>query len=148
MVGYTNVATFKPGNFCYIVVYSLTLPSFYGRMDFLEGTVIDVDKPPVPKSIYHLLWKFWGEKPELIRSIAALATADSRETQKNVIEPVVLDHEPSKDYLVVTPEEHDKYLYNIIERQSKMNRIQQARIRALEERVEKYTLPSHQRKRY
>lgn len=145
MVGYTHTDTFKPGDFCYVVVYSLTLPtleeSSRERMDFLEGMVNDVDQPPVPKSIYHPLFKFWPERPELIRTISAMVTNDPWETQKAAADPLSLHEEPSRDYLVITPFEHDAYLHRVIQqqarkirRQEKMGDIQLARIKALERR--------------
>ncbi len=138
MVGYTNAINFKPGDFCYIVVYTIVPPEHHEKPEFLEGMVTDVDKPPVPKSLYHPLWKYWSEKPAIVRSISAMVTADPRETQIYALEPVLLNEEPKKDYLVITPEEHDNYHYKIIERQAKMNHVQLARIRTLEEQVRKF----------
>jgi len=145
MVGYTKAAmTFRPGDFCYIVAYNIMLADQQERLSFLEGMVLDVDQPPVPTSIYHPLWKFWGEKPE-IRSISALVTADPRATQKLAVDPIRLCEEPQRDYLVIAPQEHEEYLYrviekqagiiqgleHVIERQKKMGYVQQTRIKSL-----------------
>jgi len=145
MVGYTNTAIFKPGDFCYIVAYTV-VPAESEKIAFLEGMVTDVDLPPVPKSIYHPLWKFWDPKPDMIRSIGALVIADPRGTQNDAVEPLLLNQEPPQDYLVITPGEHEDYLYKIIheqehtlDRRDKFIRVQQRSILTMKKRLEKYT---------
>jgi len=141
MVGYTNISIFRPGDFCYIVLYSVRLPDCQEKPDFLEGRITDVDQPPMPKSASDPLWRFWKGRSRDIRTISAIVTADPRKTQDDVVDPVEIYQEPHKDYLVIAPAEHEDYLCRIIERQRQMYEIQRARIQALERRLEKFMGP-------
>lgn len=145
MVGLTY-KEFKPGDDCYIVVFTSTFTN-QEVIEFLEGKVKEVSSAGAdfPPPHHPLLRYFWQSPPRMIRSIQAEVT-DPQAANRSPADPIRLHQVPGRHYLVVPPQECVGYMkeflaqtqntlettQNALERNQKMNFVQQQRIGKLE----------------
>ncbi len=142
MVGLTYIE-FKPQDFCYIVVF--TPVENQEVIEFLEGKVKEVSSIVTVPPLNHPLLRYPQSPPKIIRAIHAEVT-DSKAAYRNPIDPIKLNQEPQRHYLVVPHKEYVRYLNEFLvqtqdtlemtqdslERTQKMNVVQQQRINNLE----------------
>ena len=145
MVGLTYTE-FKPGENCYIVVFTFISPT-QEVMEFLEGKVKEISfvGADFPPTHHPLLRYFWQTPPRMIRAIQAEVTYDQGAEQRNPADPIRAHQVPGRHYLVVPPQECVRYLkeiftqtQNALERIQKMSFVQQQRIGQLETALQHY----------
>ncbi len=136
MAGLTSTY-FRPNDFCYIVLYT---PLHFQREepDFLEGLVSEVGPQPTEIPHHHPIWRFPQVPPKSIYSIRAMVLSDPREGRRHPVDPIRVNEEPGRHYLVVHPQECVRYLLGEVERKEKMNAVQYERIRSLEAVLQHY----------
>lgn len=143
---------FKPDDDCYIVVFTPISPK-QEVLEFLEGKVKEVSTvgADFPPSNHPLLRYFWQTPPKMIREIKAEVT-DSQAAYRHPTDPIILNQEPGRHYLVVPPQECVRYLKEVLgqtqntlgrtqqtlERKEKMNFVQQQKIGSLEAALRQY----------
>lgn len=143
MAGLTNTE-FKPDDDCYIVVFTPISPK-EEVLEFLEGKVKEVYSTSATVPYDHPLLRYLQTPPKIIRAIRAEVT-DPKAAHHHPVDPIILNQEPGRHYLVVPPQEYVRYLrealaqtqnalgrtQQTLERKEKMNFVQQQRIGSLE----------------
>lgn len=147
MVGLTTYTEFKPGDDCYIVVFT-PISRDQKVIEFLEGKVKEFASAGAVLPYDHPLLRYLNISQKMIRAIHAEVT-DPKVANRSPIDPIHIHQEPQRNYLVVPPQECVRYLkqaitqtQNSLERTQKMNFVQQQRIGQLET-----TLSHYQRRR-
>ena len=155
MFGFTSSA-FQPDNFCYIVIYTPVLD--HEEIEFLEGKVkkLGAVLPRLYVAPDHPILRF--SEPTKIQAICATTTHDFK-AQRLADDPIKINQEPGRPYLVVSPPECVRYLQSQgdaelalkyasralehcqqdLERNRKMNGVQLRRIRSLEATIQRYS---------
>lgn len=108
---------FKPKDFCYIVVYTpLNSDPHQDITEFLEGEIAEIQSNPKIIPPDHPIWRFYQAPPKKVNSIRAIVT-DPRANRRHPADPIRQGYEPGRHYLVVQPQECNRYLTQVIEQQ-------------------------------
>ncbi|MEK6905110.1 MAG: hypothetical protein AABX24_01790 [Nanoarchaeota archaeon] len=138
---------FRPGDFCYVVVYTPIPPRYALEAEFLEGMVKEVNHVPKEMPPDHPLWRYSQVPPKMVQSICAIVTSDPSAALRHPTDSIKINQEPGRNYLVVHPREYVHHLTKQmreqieqagkqIEKLGKMNKVQAERIRGLEEKLQ------------
>ena len=141
---------FRPGDFCYVVVYTPIPPHYVLEAEFLEGMVKEVNHVPKEMPPDHPLWKYFQIPPKMVQSICAIVTSDPSAALRHPTDSIRINQEPGRSYLVVHPREYVHHLKKQmegrieqtgkqIEKLEKMNFVQTERIRNLETALRRYS---------
>ncbi len=111
MVGLTYTA-FKPQDFCYIVVAAVDRPEW----EFLEAIVQSITPGSAQIPAPHPLWNYLQQPPAKVQVIRA-KVIDPKVRERNPKDPIKLNQEPGRHYLVVHPRERVRYLEYMLAQQ-------------------------------
>ena len=131
MVGLTYT-TFKPGDFCYIVLFNPHLFSTQTEAEFLEWEVKKFNSTPRMVSASHPITNFLQASAQTVYTINAKVSYDPYVAARDPLDLTLLSQEPEQPYVVIHPRDHVRNLEKLLRLRDKMHVVELHRIHSLE----------------